>query len=283
MNHIDRTARFRAWASTDAVECWAYIASMDGFSACDPAEYIRVFPRLLPRDGAVPVALRGHMTRCLAVLALRCRTNGDGAPMAVLAATSGLAAADIAELGAAENDRWFPFHPAVRSEAFAAHLRPADGVVGDLEAFALVNALSREIDAGALRSFDCGSAAIYSFTAGIHAAYLWPEALLSHEFYTAVGWLGHLWRGREARLPGDLAEYFGDVIDLAPDGTPVVRDRLLARFLPGTEIVSEVRRAVLARRDGASAVAAWPGVAPWAAPPGAVPSPNPGQHGGWPS
>ena len=233
MNHFDRTARFHAWTSTDAMERWDYIVSRNDFSSCGSAEYIRVFPRLLPRGGAVPVALRGHMTRCLAVLAWRCRANGDGAPMTILAATSGLTAAEIAELGAKENDCWFPSHPTARSEALAAHRRPTDGVVDDREAFALVNALSCEIDAGALRVFDCGSAAIYSFIVGIHAAYLWPEALLSHELYTAVGWLGHLWRGREARMPGDLAEYFEDVIGLAPDGTPVVRDRLLARFLPG--------------------------------------------------
>ena len=249
--------------SDDTSESWSYIRGMGDFVACDPMEYIRVFPRLLPRDGRVPVALRAHLSRCLAVLAWRSMVRGDGVAIDGLHAKQDQAVADMAVLGRQEHERWFPGDAADPSPAAP---RTVSGrPVREREALALVAALRREIDDAALRTFDPDVAALFAFTTGIHAAYLWPDALLSHEFYTAVGWLGHLSRGRRADMPADLAEYFDDVIDVASDGTPQIRDRHLARFFPDGDVVAEVRRAVLARRDGGRAVAVWPGAASRAA------------------
>lgn len=233
-------------------ESWRLVATLDDFSACDPSDYIRVFPRLLPRPGTVPVVLRAHITRCLAVLAWRACAEGNSAPMTVLCANTRVSLADMTALGAREHDAWFQpdRSAAVRS------------IIDETEAFALVGALQREMSGAALRPFDHATAALFSFTTGIHAAYLWPEALLSHEFFTAAGWLGLVWRCGAADMPSDLAEYFDDVIDHGPDGAWIVRDAFLARMMPGQQVKDEVGRAARRRLGGMPAALVLTGVEP---------------------
>ncbi len=258
----------RAWTSSPAQERWSHISAVDDFAACDPAQYIRVFPRLLPRPGCpVPVALRAHITRCLAVLAWRSRAEGDDGPMRILCGATRVEADEMMALGAREHGPWF----AGAGPGPVRSVSP-DRALDEGEAFALVVALRGEIDRGALRPLDRDEAAIFAVVTGIHPAYLWPEALLSHEFYTAAGWLGHLWRRGRADMPRDLADYFDDVLDAGGDGPPGTRDPHLARLLPGPEVLAEIHRAAQARRSGVPALAVWPDRDPWcpAAPPPVV-------------
>ena len=113
---------------------------------------------------------------------------------------------------------------------------------------AFIDAVSSEVNDGALRDFALEDAALFAHATGIHPAYVWPEALLSHEFFTALGWLGHYQRRRFVTMPSDVVDYFADTIVLNHDGVAELREPLLARYLPSRESIEDVRHAFQRRR-----------------------------------
>ncbi len=75
-----------------------------------------------------------------------------------------------------------------------------------------------------------------------------PEALLSHELFTTLGWLGHFQRRTPVTMPPDVADYLADTIVRGPDGVLRVREPLLARYLSSGRSVEDVWQAFQRRR-----------------------------------
>ena len=159
-------------------------------------------------------------------------------------------ATEILALDRRSRDDWF--------ETDAA--RPGAERAAELAVLAFIDTVSSEIDDGALRTFDFEDAAVFAHATGIHPAYVWPEALVSHELFTALGWLGHHQRKRPVTMPPDVADYFADTILLDPDDVPMVREPLFARYLPSRESIEDVLQVLQRRRaaldQGASYLAA---------------------------
>ncbi len=201
---------------------------MDSFLQCSPDDLFRLFPRLMPRDGVVPDALKSHLSLCSAARHRECCTlNGSSEASITLPSVDGLPALDLARPA-----------PACASNADLAGPETERDVDG--EALAFIDAILSEIDRGALRDFDPGDAALFAHATGLHPAYIWPEALVSHELFTTIGWLGHYRRRRIVAMPVDVADYFADTIQRRPDGVVTVREPLVARYLPDRAAVDDL-------------------------------------------
>ena len=109
------------------------------------------------------------------------------------------------------------------------HPHPEEECAADAAALALIDAVLSEVDDDALRDYEPEDAGFFAHTTGIHPAYFWPEALVSHELFTTLGWLGHYQRRRFVTMPVDVADYLTDTIRRGPDGGAAVREPLLAR------------------------------------------------------
>ena len=120
---------------------------------------------------------------------------------------------------------------------------PEEERAADAAALAFIDAVLSEVDDDALRDFDPEDAGVLAHTTGIHPAYFWPEALVSHELFTTLGWLGHYQRRRPVTMPVDVADYLADTIQRGPDSVAAVREPLLARYLPTQVSVEDVWQA----------------------------------------
>ena len=230
-----------AGASVATAGDWCRVVAVDSFVQCSPEDLFRVFPRLMPRNGAVPGALRSHLSRCIAVRALRLSGRADSARSGAPNGLSSLASMDDTEalaIARRSRDDWFTTD-AARSQAE----RDAEAAV-----LAFIDTVLSEVDDGSLRDFDPDDAAVFAHTTGIHPAYLWPEALLSHELFTALGWLGHYQRRKPVTMPPDVVDYFADTILRRPDGIAGLREPLFARFLPSHGSIEDVWQALQRRR-----------------------------------
>ena len=233
-------SRLAAASDANANE-WCRVVAVDSFLQCSADDLFRVFPRLMPQDGAVPDALKSHLSRCLAVRALRLAHQTDGASSDASTGLPPLASMSCVEalaLARRSPDDWFNGEIA----------GPEAGRAADVAAVALIDAVLSELDDDALRHFDPEDAGILAHATGVHPAYLWPEALLSHELFTAIGWLGHYQRRRPVPMPIDVVDYFADTIVRGPDGTAALREPLLARYLPSRNAIEDVWQAVQGRR-----------------------------------
>lgn len=232
---------WRAGASGATVNDWCRVVAVDSFLQCSADDLFRVFPRLMPRHGAVPDALRIHLSRCVAVRALRLsrQTNGVSSDAATgLPSLASMNSAEMLALARRSPDDWFKTDIAGPEVERAA----------DAAALAFIDAVLSEVDDDALRDFDPEEAGIFAHTTGIHPAYFWPEALISHELFTAIGWLGHCQRRRPVTMPADVVDYFADTILRGPDGVAAIREPLFARYLPSREAVEDVWQALQRRR-----------------------------------
>ena len=231
----------RAGASGPAADEWCRVVAVGSFLQCSADDLFRVFPRLMSRTGAVPDALKSHLARCVAIRALRLSRLADGVASEARIGLPPLTSMNNAEtlaLARRSPDDWF------RTETAGPEAERA----ADLAALALIDAVLSELDDDALRPFDPDDAGIFAHTTGIHPAYFWPEALLSHELFTAIGWLGHYQRRRPVTMPADVVDYFADTVRREPDGAVRVREPLLARFLSSRESVEDVWQALQRRR-----------------------------------
>lgn len=177
------------WGDGIDHETWSMMLSPRAWEDCADDEMIHVYPCLLPRNGGVPPRVRERIVEAAACLRRSLEPHGRAA------------AARRPRL------RLFPV------------LRVDHG--GDKAILELLDQLLAEIDADGVRAYDPESAALFAFTTGIHPAYIWCEALLSHEVFKAMGWLGHLARGRPAFMPRDVALYVNDVVHVSAAATVI--------------------------------------------------------------
>ena len=95
-----------------------------------------------------------------------------------------------------------------------------------------------DLQGDAIPSYDEDHALLVSFFCGVHPAYIWPEALLSHERFTTFTWLGKAYRCRRAFVPQEVASYLCDVLTI----TGSCLDASLKRFLPRCQARRVLRR-----------------------------------------
>ena len=96
-------------------------------------------------------------------------------------------------------------------------------------------------------------AALVAFFTGVHPAFIWREALLSHDRFAAFAWLGHAFQNQRAYLPREVAIYFLDVLT-DEGGTVACADRVLAEFVPLQADTKRLRRCADRCRKASSAV-----------------------------
>ncbi len=230
-----------AGASDVIASEWGRVVAVDSFLQCSADDLFRVFPRLVPRDGAVPDALKSHLSRCLAIRALRLSRQTDDVSSGASTGLPSLASMNSAEtlaLARRSPNDWF------ETEIAGAEA----GRAADAEAVTFIDAVLSELDDDTLRDFDPEDAGTFAYTTGIHPAYLWPQALPSHELFTAIGWLGHYQRRRPVTMPIDVVDYFADTILRGPDGIAALREPLFARYLQSRDAIEDVWQAVQRRR-----------------------------------
>lgn len=124
-----------------------------------------------------------------------------------------------------EDAKRIPSMP-IRLWRFLQQRRPAsrDALACEDRALAFLSTMMPRLESAAGGGFDPALATTFAFHAGLHPAYVWPEALLSHERETAAGWLGLLSRGRPALVPLDVADYLVDILKLGACGSFTVTD-----------------------------------------------------------
>ncbi len=219
---------------------WCDVIAVDSFSQCSPDDLFRVFPRLMPRNGEVPDALRSHLSRWAAIRALRPSDHSEDARSGATGLYSSTWTDCAATLATACRSRDGGLETGTSRrdmEHATASAVPA-----------LVAMVLAEVGGTALRDFDPADAAAFAHTTGVHPAYFWSEALLSHELFTALGWLGHFQRRRHVTMPPDVVDYFADTILRGPDGVLGVREPLLGRYLSTARSIEDVWQAYIARR-----------------------------------
>ncbi len=248
------------WGDGFDTDGWRDITGLKTWETCSPDEMIRVFPAIA-RPGSTPApAVVERIRECVAVLAWRSRPAD--APLSVSAET-------IIKIGPAGSARWFPskqnawsgFTRALGVGRAARAIgigRAATDRAREAEALGLVDAIASEIAAGGLRGYDSDVATRFVYWTGIHPVYLWPEALLSHDLYTAVGWIGHAERYARALMTRDIAEYFSATIARDPDGTTRVLDPRLAPYVRSDGIARLILTAARACLGGRRPVARLP-------------------------
>lgn len=214
-------------------EFWA----VKDWSACSPDEYILLFPRLVPASGAFPDALRVHLETCVAVRSWRLARRGGPVPL-----RSRVSDGD----GARRHGDWFADHRVVsRVLRGLGLLRPAPGR-GDAERHLLLflDGLLSDLQSRRHPAWSEASEALLAFGAGIHPAYLWPQATVSDARGVAAGWLGHLDRGRTALMPMVVADYVLDALGGASS------DRHLVDLAGGEANLERLRAAARRRAAG---------------------------------
>lgn len=73
----------------------------------------------------------------------------------------------------------------------------------------------------------------FAFHSGVHPAYIWPEALGSHEALTTAGWLGVVARGRPALMPREVASCLQSEFKRDSTGRLSLRNDPLSHLLGG--------------------------------------------------
>ena len=217
-------------------DLWA-VRDWDG---CSSDEYILLFPRLIPRAGQVPPALRTHVETCVAVRAWRLsRLEDRGVP------TFRSRLPELDDAGRRHAD-WFADDNAVTCLLRRVGLlRTApERVAAERAILHGLDALLAELQADRVPAWDEDVGLLLAFGAGIHPAYLWPEAAAMPARGVAAGWLGHLDRGRTALMPLVVAEY---VLDAFGDGTA---DRQLLDLTGGSANLATLLRAARRRVAG---------------------------------
>ena len=119
---------------------------------------------------------------------------------------------------------------------------------------ALLNALRLGITPG----YESKLAASLAFWIGLHPLYIWQEALLSHEMFLTLGWLGHVRHRGGAWMPAAVAEYLVDVIAIDAVGFHNVNEPLVAEVVTGQAMRIAVASASEDRLRQDEAFLRWP-------------------------
>ena len=121
-----------------------------------------------------------------------------------------------------------------------------------------LKALFDALRLGMTPSYEPQLAASLAFWIGLHPVYVWQEALLSHEMFLTLGWLGLLRYRGGAWMPAAVAEYLFDVMEIDPSGHHHVAEPLFAEAMAGQEIRVALAGAVETRLRRDEAFLRWP-------------------------
>ena len=223
------------WGDGFASDSLQDMCGVSDWDFCAPDEYSLIFPRLLPRDGRLPVPLRSHLETCVAVRAWRLSESMVG--QAPLVLTSRLP--DEAYAAQCYRD-WFAERDASSALMWSFRMPrvcPAR-VTAERTLLTLLDEILFAVQRNADLNFDAAFEAQFAFGSGIHPAYLWPECLLSHARGMTAAWLGHLDRGRAALMPPTVAEYVIEALDFEVG----IVDAEVARMVGGSANLVSLRR-----------------------------------------
>ena len=218
------------------------LGSPRDWASCTDDELILFHPRLVAAGAPLAPRLRTHLELCVGVRALRLASTDRSRPVPQLNSSFPDPVAAAPWMAS-----WFTDGSAV-VRAFK-----RIGLLGVAPAqLATERALLIYLD-GVLASVQrqdvpksCDTSNhLLAFGAGIHPAYLWPDAAISYARGVTAGWLGHLHRGRAALMPAVVAEYVLDCLDQG--GSFDVR---LAELVGGANNLRRLQRAATRRRDG---------------------------------
>jgi hypothetical protein len=230
----------RVWGDGFHDDKWHHLLALKSWDRCDPDEMIRVFPQLLDGNGPAE-AVRTRLVEGVAVLSRRLRmSDGVDEPRS-------LSAEELESQGRSASARWFG-----RSMDFASW-RPFGGARSrdrDRAALRLLDELAVEIARGDLRPFEPAAALEVAYWSGIHPVYLWPEALLDHALFTAVGWIGHAERYGQALMTQDIAEFFGSTLYVTPDGAVETRDARLRLYVRSSQLAQKILKGAQQTLEG---------------------------------
>ena len=118
--------------------------------------------------------------------------------------------------------------------------------MADAELFeALVAGLSRP-----LPLFTAENAALVASQSGIHPAYMWPEALLTHDRFATIAWLGQIGRCRRALIPPEVATTLADIIVPSGAVSLEIKDDIIGTMMPDPQFVKRLHLAIRRGGDG---------------------------------
>lgn len=245
MRLFGRSANPAPWGDGFDADGWTDVASVTSWEYCHSDEYIRVFPALIRADAPARCIL-AHLAECLAVLVWRKHVRCGGKKTIAL---HSMPQTECLNMGRDKEPDWFAakFRMSTltgSSKSFDHDAHEEDAAIAVIDEL-LVMSRSRS-----RLTFDEPTAARIAFWAGIHPVYFWPEALLSHQRFTALGWLGHCARGRDAFQTADIAEYFSEIIRSDAYEMKQIHDDTLARFVASPKLVERLHRFAIGRLSG---------------------------------
>lgn len=220
------------------------------WSLCCPDEYIFLFPRLIPPPGELPHPLRAHLESCVRARTWRLAHLARGKAPPPLRSR-----VPDSEAGSACHGDWFVDGGAMTCllrQAGLLHTAP-ERVEAERDLLAFLDGLLADVQAQRSPAWDETFEALLAFGAGIHPAYLWPQASMSPARGVAAGWLGHLDRGRTALMPLVVAEYVLDAL-----GAEGACDRQLVGLAGSAANLELLRRAARRRWSGQDAAVRLP-------------------------
>jgi len=231
------------WGDGFAHDTLCDLWAVRDWDLCSPDEFIFLFPRIIPQAGEFPPALRAHLECCVAVRAWRLvKLDPRGATYLLRSHKP-----DPDE-GARHHGDWFADDDAVTCLLRGVGLlrTPPERLEAERAMLVFLDTVLYDIQGGRLPARNEASEALLAFGAGIHPAYLWPEAAVPHARGTVAGWLGHLNRGRTALMPTVVAEYVLDALDCG--GATI--DRQLVGLAGGSAGLGLLLRAARRRSAG---------------------------------
>lgn len=229
------------WGDGFACDGLPALSSVRGWHLVSPDEYILLFPRLL--EEAIPAVIRSNIEVCVAVRAWRMQQADASGPALRLHSER-----PASNVGMMSHDDWFA------GEAAAVRLLRRLGLLklvpgrrlAERSVLTVLDGILCAIQRDEKPRWSLEAEVLLAFGAGVHPAYVWPEAALSHARGTTAGWLGFLDRGRPALMPLVVAEYLTEVTD-------VVDSRFL-ELAGGPQVIERLRRTARRRLAGENPV-----------------------------
>ena len=219
----------RAWAGSSAQKEWSRAFETVAWDRRSSDDFICVLPHLMG-GSPLPSCVLEHFADRLA------SPHGAAAPRPFL-------------------PRWLAKRPiAARAEATGGAARPQVPPTTRAELKVLFDALRL----GMTLPYEPQLAASLAFWIGLHPVHVWQEALLSHEMFLTLGWLGLLRYRGGAWMPAAVAEYLFDVIEIDSSGHYHVAEPLLAEAMAGHEIRVVLAGAVESRLQRDEVFLHWP-------------------------
>ena len=212
------------------------------WAGCTTDEFILFHPRLVSSGAPLAPRLQRHLELCVGVRALRLTSTECSRPMPGLVSSFSDPVAAASRL-----DEWFSDGSTLEralKRLGLVRVSPAQ-LAAERAQLIFLDGLLASVQRHQMPEPCAKSECLLAFGAGIHPAYLWPEAAISYARGVTAGWLGHLDRGRAALMPAVVAEYVLDCLDQGGSF-----DLRLAELVGNTDNLRRVHRAATRRRSG---------------------------------